>query len=325
MPSDHGAHDRDPFREQLRAALRQEAQRAGVRPGPGLLSAALTEPDDNHPFGRWLLASAAVTVGLVLAAITLSMRGTPPGDAASTLSAGVIASPTAPAIPPPVTLADCQIYPEDARLAFSGWATTDVLHVTGGRAAPGQPVYAIVTRGLAEWMGWRSPDAGPIYPPPVGRMGCIFDPSTGDVSEIGVPMDWHPPAVIDGCPASPGDEYAGYQEIGGPRAWALLPTGPSGWVAGERAIILYRLSPPLAPGESISAWASPLDGGGRVDGAVDDVPPGAASGTPQASPRLDGFSYYVVEQPLPTSGCWVLDVAVNGRLAGSAITSVALP
>jgi hypothetical protein len=334
MTPDRGRQCSDPeldgFRARLRDALRLAAQRSGVRLTPTLLRDALDEPAPSRRIWRWPMA--AVGTAAVVALVVLTMHSLPvkndasqDGSATGRSSLSAFPSLTQTASPAPVTLADCQVYPEDASLAFSGWATTDVLRVSGGSAEPGQPVYALVTRGLAEWMGWRSPDAGPIFPAPVGRMGCIFDPSTGGVSLVGVPMDWEPPAMIDGCPASPEDEFAGYREIGGPRAWALLPTGPSGWDAGQRAVILYRLSPPLSAGETVSAWAVPLDGGSRVDGVMgNELAPVASSG-PLATPGQAEFRYYVVQQLLPSSGCWVLNLEVNGRLAGSAITSVAPP
>jgi hypothetical protein len=94
----------------------------------------------------------------------------------------------------PIGLADCEIAPADSSLAFAGWTTLEVLHVGGGKAAPDQPIYAVVTRGLAEWVGWKS-SGGPMYPRPVGRMGCIYDPSSGESSVVGVPLDWQPPAI----------------------------------------------------------------------------------------------------------------------------------
>lgn len=335
MPADlrtHGADvDRERFRARLRDALRLEAQRSGIRPGPALLRAALDEPPARRRLRPWAVASAlaTATVIVVLAALILPpgthgpSTALPSGAVPSGASAAAATIATPPAAPPPITLADCQIYPENARLAFSGWATTNVLRVSGGTAAPGQPVYALVTRGLAEWMGWRSAGAGPIFPPPVGRMGCIYDPSTGQVSQIGVPLDWQPPAMIDGCPASPEEEFAGYHEVGGPRAWALLPTGPNSWVAGQRAPILYRLSPPPTANESMTAWAVPLGTGSRVDGAIGMSLVPEPSGSPPPATGPAAFRYYIVEQPLPASGCWVLNVAVNGRLAGSAIIAVA--
>jgi hypothetical protein len=338
MSSDSRLHapdpDRERFQARLRDALRLEAQRSGGRPGPALLRAALDEPPSDHRLRPWPLAGAVAAAAAVLLAVLILSPGSHGPSAAQASGANAsLATPASseptpaipPAVPPPVTLADCQIYPADASLAFSGWATTSVLQVSGGHAQPGQPVYALVTRGLAEWMGWRSPGAGPIFPPPVGRMGCIYDPSTGEASLIGVPVDWQPPAMIDGCPGSPEDAFAGYREIGGPQAWALLPTGPNGWVAGNQALILYRISPPPAGDQAVTAWAVPLEGGARVGGAVGITVTPVPSPGPLPTPGQSELRYYVVDQLLPAAGCWVLNVAVGGQLAGSAIIAIPAP
>jgi hypothetical protein len=329
-----GAPDEsDEMDERLRAALRLEAQRSGVSVDLHRLRAAVDAPREPwQPPRGWRAATAMVLVaGLVTAAWLLpsSTRSPAASEPAGGPSARplviALASPAGTA-PAPITLDDCQIFPGDARLAFSGWATTDVLGVSGGAAKPGQPVYALVTRGLAEWVGWRTEDTTPMYPAPVGRMGCIFDPSTGAVSQVGVPMDWEPPAIIDGCPASPEDEFAGYREVGGPRAWALLPTGALGWVRGESTVVIYRLTPSLGADESLSGWAEPLVGGGGPHAAVQ---PGRvvatdprASADPATAPDARAAGYSVIEQRFTSAGCWVLDVAVNGALAGSAIVYV---
>ena len=50
-----------------------------------------------------------------------------------------------------------------------------------GSAAPGAgtPVYALVTEGPAEWVGWQTTEGRPMYPRPVGRMACAVDPLPG--------------------------------------------------------------------------------------------------------------------------------------------------
>ena len=341
MATDRGAGDPardagDRFDERLRAALVLEAQRSGVDVDVRRLRAAVDAPPEPWRPPRWWRGATAMVLaaGLVAAVLLLPSNTQPPG--APEIAGAATASPVildladpGTTLPAPITLADCQIFPANARLAFSGWATTDVLRVSGGSAMPGQPVYAVITRGLAEWVGWRSADTKPMYPAPVGRMGCIFDPSTGAVSQVGVPMDWQPPAIIDGCPASPEDEFAGYREVGGPRAWALLPTSAGGWVSGQRALVIYRLSPALGAEESLSGWAAPLAGGGGpgVDSVVTgdrivDLGDPNATAVPAVAERPDAASYYFIQQRFTSPGCWVLDVAVNGELAGSAVVYV---
>ena len=111
---------------------------------------------------------------------------------------------------------------------------------------------------------------------------------------------------------------------GGPRAWALLPAGTSWWISNNRFLILVRLDPPPAAGEVVTAWAQPLTGGPRVDGVVGEgsasLPQGGLIGPGDAA----AATYFIVEQRFPTPGCWVLNVAVDGELAGSAIVPVSV-
>ena len=326
MPGD--APGGDLFEGRLRDALRREVQRNAIHVTAERLRAAASAPPDSWRPRRWWPVAAVATAAVCLLVVLRVLTNLPVPNGLVPQASGPARSSTqgivAP-IPAPITLADCRIEPAGSPLAFSGWATTAVLDVSGGAAEPGQPVYALITAGPAEWMGWRTAGAEPIYPAPIGRMGCIFDPSTGRASVVGVRPEWRPPDFVDGCPASPEDEFAGYREIGGPRAWALLPTGTSGWMGadGSPATILYRLGPPPGPGQRVVARAEALDGSGeRVDGTASG-PVGPSSAALGASPSAGSAYYTVVEQSFPHSGCWVLNVTVDGQLAGSAIISVA--
>lgn len=305
------------FEDRLRLALRHDAQRAAPHLDEERLRMLANAPPDRwRPSGRaTATAGIVLLVGLVVGVPVLGPAQ--PGrrtaglasavPAAETPSTGLTVSPE----PGPITLADCRIEP-NAPLAFAGWATLATLHVTGGEAAPGEPVYALVTDPL-----------------PAGRAGCIYDPSTGGISEFGMPGDWTPPQMIDGCPASPEDQFAGYREVGGPRAWVLLPTGTKSWTTESSATLIVRLSPSLRAGDALTPWAQALVGGARVDASAWSAmgertasrSDGAAAGTP-APPRA-AASYAVVDQPIPAPGCWVLNVSVNGALAGSAIVWIA--
>ena len=238
------------------------------------------------------------------------------GDAATSSPP---AAPLQPAAGGPITLADCKIAPADSPLAFAGWTTLAALDVHGGDAGLGQPIYAVITRGMAEWVGWQEHYTGPMYPAPIGRMGCIFDPSTHSTSLVGVDQGWQPNTMADGCPPSPIDEFGGYRETGGPHAWLLLPNAASTSVdEGFSNVMLWRLSPPAEPGQSITAWAQPLADASTVTAAID----GSTSRLAPADPSGSGSRYYFVSARFATTGCWVINVAINGTVVGSAIVPI---
>jgi hypothetical protein len=220
----------------------------------------------------------------------------------------------------PISLADCDIEPADSSLAWAGWATLDVLHVQGASTAPGAPVYAVVTRGLAEWVGWRA-SGGAMYPPPVGRMGCVYDPTSMRSAVVGIPMDWQPPATSDGCPVSPRNRTGSYQEAGGPNGWLILPAVPAAPLAAGGDSLSFRLSPPPNPGQSVSAWAQHIDGGLPITAEVTMNPsfrrPAAAVAR---SAQESGF--YTANLVFSSSGCWVVDMAINGNVVGSAVVAI---
>lgn len=328
---------RDPFEDRLRTALRAEVHRMAVTLDRERLRATAGAPPSSRRLpGWWPIPAVSLAVGILAAVVLIQNGAGPAGERADLPGAGTpVASPTPTSavaagspiagggVAAPITLADCRIEPTDASLAFSGWATTALLDVSGGSAAPGQPVYALITRGLAEWTGWRDTGSGSIFPPPVGRMGCIFDPSSGQVSQVGVALNWQAPAIIDGCPASTEDRYAGYREIGGPRAWALLPTGSS-WSLGQRGFhILVRLSPALAAGETLTAWTEPLDASApRTTAAVQTQGIDVQLAPPGATTAPAAVRYYLLDANLSRPGCWLVDLEVNGRLAGAVVVPV---
>ena len=156
-----------------------------------------------------------------------------------------------------------------------------------------------------------------MYPPPIGRMGCIFDPSTRISSLVGVDMEWQPAQMADGCPPSTIDRFGGYLELGGPHAWLLLPGDTSAWSAGVDNRILFRLSP-AAAGQSVTAWAQPL---GEAPSVVAKVESGSSQ-RGVVDPSGNDLRYYLMNVRFATAGCWVINVAVNGRVVGSAIAPI---
>jgi len=95
--------------------------------------------------------------------------------------------------PPPiphhqlVTMADCQLRPADAPLAYRGWLTAAQL----GEPLP-RPVYAVVTEGDVSWIG-PTPAPWPPAPGRDGRFACFIDPQTGEPRTVAVPDGWAGP------------------------------------------------------------------------------------------------------------------------------------
>jgi DNA-directed RNA polymerase specialized sigma24 family protein len=310
----------EPFDARLRRTLVEESGRFEPVLDPrGLRNAA---PSPGHvglrkgwPFA--LFAFIALLIGGVAAFLWLVPESAPTaGRLAASTTGPTASSRTAEA---PITLADCQITPVESPLAFAGWTTLAALDVHGGDAGPGQPIYALVTRGMAEWIGWQEHYSGPMFPAPIGRMGCIFDPSTRQTSLVGVDADWAPKLMGDGCPPSPIDEFGGYRETGGPRAWLLLSRDTASWYVGDFSyLMLFRLSPPAEAGQSITAWAQPLADVRPISGEIDSS--SSQLGHPDTSGG--GSRYYFVNVRFTTTGCWVINIAINGEVVGSAIAPI---
>jgi hypothetical protein len=184
--------NRATFDERLRRSVRGEAARFRPLSDASRIEQAVATGNRTR-VPAVLPALPAVALAVVLA-IRTAASSAPESAAVRTPQPIRSASASLGPGSAPIGLADCQIAPADSFLAFAGWTTLDVLHVGGGKAAPEQRIYAVVTRGLAEWVGWKS-SGGAMYPRPVGRMGCIYDPSSGESSLVGVPLDWQPPAV----------------------------------------------------------------------------------------------------------------------------------
>jgi hypothetical protein len=217
----------------------------------------------------------------------------------------------------PITLADCAIEPTQAPVTYAGWGTAETLGIRAVPLPAGQPVYAIVTAGTAEWVGWHETSSGPIFPRPVGRLGCIHDPVSRTERVIAMPDTWTRPAMIDDCPASPTQQFAGYREIGGPGAFVLLPTNGSSWWADDASVeFLARMAPAPPPGAVVTAWAVPLGPGARFDATVISPP------TRLRSPPSQTHSIIIRGVEFPTAGCWALNMAVDDVVVGSAIVPI---
>lgn len=284
---------------------------------------------------RWVLGAAVA--GLVAAALLAA--GQPPATSApppagSPGSAGMgVANPPGgtpaastgsggPKLPVDdrLTLADCDIQPATTPVAFRGWLTLGDLFAAG-RDAPGggTPVYALVTDGPAEWVGWQTTEGRPMFPRPVGRMACAVDPLTASATVFSISDLWEPPAPMDGCPASPIRRFAGEHQVGGPSAFMLLPFDGEAWWSRTSIVLRVRIAPRPEVGARITATAQRLDGSRSMSLPVDS-PPISAS-TPPTS------NLYLWLRPVrfPTAGCWLVTVAVDGVGVGAAILPISAP
>ncbi|HEX6475447.1 MAG TPA: hypothetical protein VF114_10235 [Candidatus Limnocylindria bacterium] len=219
-----------------------------------------------------------------------------------------------------LTLADCAIQPAATPIAFRGWLTLGDLFA-GGRDAPGAgtPVYALVTDGQAEWVGWQSVEGRQMYPRPVGRMACAVDAVTGGATVFSVADSWEPPAPMDGCPASPIFRYAGDHQVGGPNAFFLLPYDGEAWWSRTPIVIRVRIAPSPEPGARITATAQRLDGA-RVLSLPVDSPP-----IPESRPPTSNHYLWLRPVTFPRSGCWLVTVSVDGHGVGAAILPITAP
>jgi len=299
---------------------------------PERVRAAMARPTDAPGSRRWWVAAAsALALGLVLFRLAVTADEQPaagdPGPPARS-DVGAMSHPPTNTLGtdslwsrfwpgrvavPAFTLADCDIEPVGSPIAFAGWVTVEQIRATG-IAPAGRSVYAIVTRGEAEWIGYRYTHDRPVFPRPVGRMGCVFDPGSERHVAIGVAQDWEPPALADGCPASPMSSFAGYLELGGPGAFVLMDVGRT-WRAEDPGLsFLVRVAPSLPAGARLEAWLQPVGDGSGIATTV---------GSPRAE-EVGSVMHYIrvggVEVPEP--GCWTMNVAVDGTVVGSAVLPI---
>lgn len=301
---------------------------------PDRVRAALARPSGGTRAIRIGWVAGSLAVGLVLFGFLATRNDqTPAGDLripapretgadksspdANPLAAG--RSPVTGSAPQSevsaFTLADCQIEPVGSPIAFAGWLSAEEIGATGV-AAPGQRVYAIVTRGDAEWIGYRVADGRPSFPVPVGRLGCVLDPASGTHTAIGVARRWEPPALADGCPGSPITGFAGYRELGGPRAFVLIDALRE-WRANDpRLAFLARVAPAPPPGARVEAWLQPVGPGPRIEATVESPP--------TARDTASSLTHYVHVggMKIPTPGCWVMNIAIDGTVVGSAVLPI---
>jgi hypothetical protein len=328
-------------RERLRRAVEWLVAGRAFAVTADQVEAALTLPPPRpvDPPRRlaWALGAAAVAV-VVLAAVLLAAGRPPaasaPDPARSPESGGVSVgfppggsrgagawsgSPQLP-LDDRLSLADCDIQPAGTPLAYRGWLTLGDLFAAGGDApGAGTPVYALVTAGQAEWVGWQTTEGRPMFPRPVGRMACAVDPLTASATVFSVSDRWQPPAPMDGCPASPIQRYAGDHQVGGPSAFVLLPFDGEAWWSRRSIVLRVRIAPRPQADARITATARRLDGTRLIRLPVDSPP------ISESSPPTSNLYLWLRPVRLPTHGCWLVEVAVDGVGVGAAILPITAP
>lgn len=302
-------------------------------------AAAAIEPRPSASAGRWLLplavAAGASVILLILIALAVwrpgadgpSAAGGPPPFGAASASPSEVPDPgpfaagaraPAPQIDAEeLTLADCGLQPAGSELSFEGWLMLGDLSSAVDEEAVPLPAYALVTSGNVEWIGLPSNPPRRMLPPPVGRMACAYDPTAETISVLGVSGSWEAPPMVQGCPASPFQRFAGYREIGGPGAFILLPIPGTSWWANDPSVrILARLALSPSAGSVVSATARPLGGGRSMELSVADrpAPPG----------REPSIAHYVwlMDVQFARGGCWLVTLAVDGEPVGAAVLPV---
>jgi hypothetical protein len=214
-------------------------------------------------------------------------------------------------------LAECRIEPSSTPVAFRGWLTRGDL-AGGSPETADRLVYALVTAGEAEWVGWQTGEPRAMYPRPVGRLGCAVDPADGSVAVYAIGEDWQPPADVDGCPSTDVHIYGAFREIGGPRLFAVLPGDNTSWRAGDPDLEIYLRAPGKVPAAAqLTATARQLGvGRGR------DLPVRRQSVSPPGTPARNLY-LTVAPATFPRAGCWVIEIALDGEPIGATVLPVA--
>ena len=307
----------------LRAAVARALDGIPVLVDEAMVRAAIAAPPTASRH-RWAIPAGLGSLGLVLLLIAVTDGQTP---APSALPVAVVASeaPSAPAPAPimgrtevaPFTLASCQLAPVDSPLAYAGWLTKADLGIGDG-VDEGAAVYALVTRGPADWQG--RPTLGyPSYPVAAGQMGCAFDPADGSFAAIGLRDGWLPPVAGDGCARSPSSEYGGYRELGGPGAFVVPSVGPGTFRADDAdGQLLVRIAPRDEPVTSVNATLAGPDGNGRVEARV-------ATETVATAVTTSSWYLWLKGIRVPAPGCWTLNITVDSAVVGVATLPFSAP
>ena len=220
-----------------------------------------------------------------------------------------------------LSLADCDIQPAGTPIAYRGWLTLGDLFAAGS-ASPGAgtPVYALVTEGPAEWVGWQTTEGRPMYPRPVGRMACAVGPLSGDRHRLQRGR-WMGAAGAHG-------RLPGFPDLPvrrrSPGRWpiGLHPAAVRrrGMVVEDRDRAAGADRSLTANRARITARAMRLDGSRAMSLPVDSPP------IPESqAAHLEPLSLGAAGALPRRTGCWLVSVAVDGVGVGAAIVPVTAP
>lgn len=137
------------------------------------------------------------------------------------------------------------------------------------------------------------------------------------------PTDPGPSAA---CPVSAATKHGGWWvEIGGPGAYFNIEPGTRLTTEpGTRWLVITRFHPDPGSASSVAIWAERAGSGDRVDGSFNSVmDPGGIYRFDEPAPSLPG-GWYLFEQEIPSTGCWRLSAAIDGRVVGSATVDITL-
>lgn len=287
---------------------------------------AMSLPQVRRPHRLLAPAVAALALGLIGAAIGLRIwLPTNDGPAEGAVSAAPTTASAAPiaaaALPvDDLTLGDCKIQPASTELSFRGWLPLHDLVASPDPNLAAQPVYALVTRTTAEWVEWQTGEGRPMFPRPVGRLGCAIDPVGGKTTVYAIPDSWDPPELVDGCPSSAVRVHGSNREIGGPSAFVFLPgERRSWWSRDPRLEINMRIALSAGTSTDIRAMARPLGPGEAISFELRGLstrPDEATSSNRYGT--LSGVAF-------PTAGCWLLTISAGDQVIGSAVLPVTAP
>jgi hypothetical protein len=137
------------------------------------------------------------------------------------------------------------------------------------------------------------------------------------------------PADTRSTPTEPCAESTGtkhgrwWVEIGGPGAFFNIePDSLQATEPGARWLVITRFHPDPGSVATVAIWAERAGSGDRVDGSFNSpMDPGSIYRLDEPAPALPG-GWYLFEQEIPSTGCWQLTAAIDGRVVGSATIDV---
>jgi hypothetical protein len=112
-------------------------------------------------------------------------------------------------------------------------------------------------------------------------------------------------------------------EVGGPGAYFNVEPGTRmATEPGSSWLVITRFHPDPGSPSTVAMWAERAGSGERIDGSFNSpMDPSAIYRFDEPAPSLPG-GWYLFEQEIPSTGCWQLTAAIDGRVVGSATINV---